>query len=579
MPDRMLDLYAIMARRPDDQVVGWRDRSAVRNREFLPRLLAWRELLSRQPGRNFALFHEDGIEFAAALFGAWHAGKVIWLASDALAASVAALKLSVDGFIGQFPDTCKPLHIAADAVHAIAPPAALDGAIVGLVVHTSGTTGAAQAIPKRLSQLSAEIETLDAQFAALAGTADTIATVSHQHIYGLLFKILWPLVAGRALCAQSQSFPEQLAELLAFRPSLLVTSPAHLKRLPEQLNWAAASAGLRAVFSSGGPLPAEVALASAALLGTAPIEVYGSSETGGVAWRRRESEADDAWHPFPRIEWRVTDDCDDGDDGDLLEVRSPHLFDDAWLRVADRAEALGDGRFLLKGRSDRIVKIEEKRISLDAIEALLLASPSVAAIRLALCDEGSERRQRLAAFVVLTDVGRDFLAQLGKLALNRSLTTLLDGVVEAVARPRRWRYLDQFPVDAQGKTTQALLLSLLDTRPRELEWREIERSGAHLKCEAVVVNDLYYFDGHFAGTPILPGVVQVDWAIAIARRQFDLGGKFRSIAALKFQHVIRPGATITLELTHEPQKQSVQFRYVSAAGQHASGRILFSPEA
>jgi len=569
----MLDLYAILARRPDDQVLGWRDRIAVRNREFLPRMLGWRELLARQPGRNFALFHEDGIEFAAALFGAWYAGKVIWLASDALAAGVAALKLSVDGFIGQFPDACKPLHIASDAAQAMAPPAALDGATVGLVVHTSGTTGAAQAIPKRLSQLAAEVETLDAQFAALVGTADTIATVSHQHIYGLLFKILWPLVAGRALCAQSQSFPEQLAELLALRPSLLVTSPAHLKRLPEQLNWAAAGAGPRAVFSSGGPLPAEVALASAALLGTTPIEVYGSSETGGVAWRRRQSDADDAWHPFAHIEWRL---ADDGDEGDLLEVRSPHLFDDAWLRVADRAEALGDGRFLLKGRSDRIVKIEEKRVSLDAIEALLLASPLVAAIRLVLCDEGSERRQRLAAFVVLTEAGRDCLAQQGKLALNRSLTTLLAGVVEAVARPRRWRYIEQFPVDAQGKTTQALLLSLLDARPRELDWREIERSGVHLKCEALVVDDLYYFDGHFAGTPILPGVVQVDWAIAIARRQFDLGGKFRSIAALKFQHVIRPGATITLELTHEPQKQSVQFRYVSAAGQHASGRILFS---
>ena len=568
----MLDLYAIMARRPGDQVVGWRAQIAVRNREFLSRMLLWRELLSRQPGRNFALFHEDGIEFAAALFGAWYAGKVVWLASDALGASVTALKLSVDGFIGQFPDTCTPLQIASDASHSGAAHeiAALDGATVGLVVHTSGSTGAAQAIPKRLSQLSAEVETLDAQFAALISSADTVATVSQQHIYGLLFKILWPLVAGRAIYAQSQSFPEQIATLLALRPSLLVTSPAHLKRLPEQLDWVAARAGLRAVFSSGGPLPAEVAQASAVLLGSTPIEVYGSSETGGIAWRQRTSDADEAWRPFPRIEWRVAE------EDALLEVRSPHLFDDTWLRVADRAEAVSDASFLLKGRSDRIVKIEEKRVSLDAIEALLLASPLVAALRLVLCDEGSERRQRLAAFVVLTDAGRELLAHNGKLAVNRGLTALLAGVIEPVAFPRRWRYLERFPMDAQGKTTQALLLSLLDARPRELDWREIERSRVHLKCVALVVDDLYYFDGHFAETPILPGVVQVDWAIAIARRHFDPVGKFRSIAALKFQHVIRPGATITLELTHEPQKQSVQFRYVSAAGQHASGRILFS---
>jgi len=569
----MLDLYAIMARRPVDQVVGWREQAPVRNREFLSRMLLWRELLARQPGQDFALFQEDGIEFAATLFGAWYAGKVVWLASDALAASVAALKHSVDGFIGQFPASCKPLHLDPGATPAIAAPAALDGATVGLVVHTSGTTGAAQAISKRLAQLSAEVETLDAQYAGMVGTADTVATVSQQHIYGLLFKILWPLVAGRAMFAQSQSFPEQLAALLALRPSVLVTSPAHLKRLPEQLDWVAARAGLQTVFSSGGPLPAEVAQTSRSLLGTTPIEVYGSSETGGIAWRQRTSAADEAWHPFPRIEWRIAE------EDALLEVRSPHLFDSGWLRVADRAEAGSGSSFLLKGRSDRIVKIEEKRISLDAVEVLLLASPLVAALRLVLCDEGGEQRQRLAAFVVLTDAGRDFLVQHGKLALNRSLATLLAGVVEPVACPRRWRYLERFPVDAQGKTTQALLLALLDSRPRELDWRELERSGVHLKCAALVVDDLYYFDGHFAGTPILPGVVQVDWAIAIARRHFDLAGKFRSIAALKFQHVIRPGATITLELTHEPQKQSVQFRYVSAAGQHASGRILFSPEA
>jgi acyl-coenzyme A synthetase/AMP-(fatty) acid ligase len=37
----------------------------------------------------------------------------------------------------------------------------------------------------------------------------------------------------------------------------------------------------------------------------------------------------------------------------------------------------GDGGFVLAGRADRIVKIEEKRVSLSAIEQRLLASPLV----------------------------------------------------------------------------------------------------------------------------------------------------------------------------------------------------------
>jgi len=516
---------------------------------------------------NFALFLEDGLEFAAALLAAWQTGKTVWLAADVLSVSVAALTTSVDGFLGDFPASCKPL-VAADGGAVLPEFAALDGERVALVVHTSGTTGAAQAIPKRLAQLAAEVETLDAAFGAAIGRADVVATVSQQHIYGLLFKILWPLVAGRPIHALSRNYPEELAALLAQRPAILISSPAHLKRLPEHLGWDAVQVQVRAVFSSGGPLPADVALASGALLGHVPIEVYGSSETGGVAWRQRKSVSDETWTSFPPIAWRIGEE-------DLLEVRSPHLFDDQWLRVSDRAVAIDASGFVLKGRTDRIVKIEEKRVSLDAIEALLAASPLVVAVRVVPCEEEAGRRQVLAAFVVPSVAGKAVLAN-GKPAFNRELSTLLRGAVEAVAMPRRWRYLEQLPTDAQGKTTQALLLALLDERPRELVWRELEREMLRVSCEADVSEDLYYFDGHFPGAPVLPGVVQLDWAMALGRKYFNLPPYFHGINALKFQHMIRPGARVTLELTHDPHKQLLHFRYVSAAGQHASGRAVFS---
>ena len=71
-------------------------------------------------------------------------------------------------------------------------------------------------------------------------------------------------------------------------PAVLVASPAHLKRLPPALPWGLAAARLSGLFSSGGPLP-DAALADCrSLLLQAPIEVYGSTETGGIAWRRRD---------------------------------------------------------------------------------------------------------------------------------------------------------------------------------------------------------------------------------------------------------------------------------------------------
>src|SRR5471032_1143295 len=207
----------------------------------------------------------------------------------------------------------------SDAAGGDATRASLEAALApdfpALVVFTSGSTGAAQAIPKKIAQLASEVATLEILFGAIAGDAAVIATVSHQHIYGLLFKVLWPLSAGRAIHALSVTFPEQLAPALAAGPCVLVASPAHLKRLPTYLDWSSAARTVRAVFSSGGPLPAETAHATGDLLGKIPLEVYGSSETGGIAWRQRGVVGDESWQPFPAVEWRI-----DSDDG-LLAVR------------------------------------------------------------------------------------------------------------------------------------------------------------------------------------------------------------------------------------------------------------------
>ncbi len=570
----MFDLWQRIAARPPAQVCGWRHGEPVSNAQFLARVVAWRALLAANQGRQFALYLADSVEFGAALLGAWQAGKTIWLAADNLPATCAALAGSVDGFLGEFDASCAPLTAAPSVALSdapAAPQAPLSGEFAALVVHTSGSTGAPQAIAKKLSQLLGEVATLEALFGAALGEAAIVATVSHQHIYGLLFKVLWPLAAARPIHTHSQSFPEALAQQLALGPCLLVASPAHLKRLPEQLAWAGAKAQLRAVFSSGGPLPLDVAHGVGELLGRTPIEVYGSSETGGVAWRQRGAQADEAWLALPGVHWRVAD-------GALLEVRSAHLPDDAWLRLADRVQACADGRFLLAGRADRIVKIEEKRISLDAIEALLAASPLVTTARLLVCAALPGERQRLAAFVVLSGQGAALLASAGKPAVNARLRALLREAVEPVALPRRWRYLAALPQDAQGKTTHALLQGALDERPRVAQQRVLERACARVLLELLVPPELIYFDGHFAGAPVLPGVVQLDWAISNGRRYFDLPAHFRAVHALKFQRVVLPGSALTLELVFDAAKGSLHFSYLSEHGPHASGRVVFDDQ-
>lgn len=591
MFDRLSLLPAALSARDPAMLAGWREGVPVPYGEVVARMRAWAALLAGQPGRHYALYIEDSLEFAAALLGAWRAGKTVWLSADTLPASCGALASKVDGFLGEFPAALAPLlpDAAGDDAPLARGDSPLDLAAQALVVHTSGSTGAAQAIPKKLSQIDSEVTVLERMFGARVRGAAVLATVSHQHIYGLLFKVLWPLCAGRPLRADTVAYPEQLAELLAARPCVLVASPAHLKRLPDHLDWRGAGAQLRAMYSSGGPLPEDAAYACEALLGQAPIEVYGSSESGGVAWRQRAAGAEarhsGTWQAFPNVAWRIAE-----PEG-ALEVRSPHLPDDGWMTLADRVGHAAAGRFELLGRADRIVKVEEKRVSLDALERALAASPLVAEARV-LRDEGP--RAQLAAVAVLTEQGREQLAAQGKLALNRALRALLAEVAETVALPRRWRYPPQLPVNAQGKTTLAALLALFDDeapdqeaapapetmeRPRQPLLRELEVAADKVVLELFIPQDLLYFEGHFPGAPILPGVAQLDWAIAYARRYFAPPGVFRDVAALKFQQVIVPGATVRAELAYDAAKGSVQFQYLSAAGRHASGRIIFAPVA
>ncbi|MBI3728146.1 MAG: acyl-CoA synthetase [Burkholderiales bacterium] len=573
MSDFSPDPCLALAARPGHAIIGWNATGVVLHSDFLQRIGAWNTAIRNTPGTQLALYLEDSLEFSAALLAAWLENKTVWLTADTLPATCLALSKSVDAFFGEFPQEYQPVKAAVTAAPVILK--ALDPDFTGLVVHTSGSTGQPQAIPKKLSQLMSEVGSLEQVFGQRLGDAEIVTTVSHQHIYGLLFKVLWPLSAGRAIHALSVNFPEQLAQVLAQCNCALIASPAHLKRLPEYLDWQAGKQRLRAIFSSGGPLAAETAYTVGDMLGHVPFEVYGSSETGGIAWRQRQAGAIESWEALPKVDLRIVEE-------DLLEVRSPHLGQTDWLRMADKAQLTGNGRLLLQGRSDRIVKIEEKRISLDAIEQTLLASDLVSEARVIADHEVPGQRQKLSAFIVTTEQGRQLLGLEGKRAFNLRMRAILSGLVEAIALPRRWRYLEQMPVNAQGKTTLAQLHALLDDvsdpRPRLPQIRLLERAPEKVLFELIVPATLFYFDGHFSVAPVLPGVVQLDWVIKYGRQYFALPPIFKSVHALKFQHVIHPEVPVMLELLYDVVKDSLQFRYFSEAGQHAGGRIIFANE-
>jgi acyl-coenzyme A synthetase/AMP-(fatty) acid ligase/3-hydroxymyristoyl/3-hydroxydecanoyl-(acyl carrier protein) dehydratase len=551
----------------DDFVVARRGNGFVTERELRARIRGWTRALQRCPQAAIALFEPDGVEFSAALVGAWYAGKEVYLAGDVQPATCAALRDHSVAFVGAFPAELSPITTPDDDdATAQFPP--LDGDAVTVVVFTSGSSGDPKPLRKRLTQLLCEVGTLEGQFGEQLAGCEVLSTVSHQHIYGFLFKILWPLVMRRTFVAESVTYAEDLYRRLAQRRTALVAGPAHLKRLPPSIVWDRVRSQVGAVFSSGGPLPRDAVDAVDAALGTTPIEVYGSSETGGIAWRQRRPVDGDEWRAFPGVEIRAHDDG--------LAVRSRNLPDDGWHVVPDQVTVLADGRFLLGGRTDRIVKIEGKRVSLGRIEQSLTDSALVDAARAILLPM---RRDEIAVAAVLSDTGWVAL-RAGSAALRARLDAAVAEGTEVIARPRRWRWVSALPVNGVGKTAEADLRALFAPRDERLPLVHVlQRAPDRVQAELYVAPHLACFDGHFTNLPVLPGVAQVDWAVFFAREYFGVTGAFLNLEAVKFHRLFQPGPLLHVELNWRAATSQLLFRYTSDDGVHSSGRIAFAPAA
>ena len=508
--------------------------------------------------QRVAVHLDDAADLAIALLGAWRAGARVLLPADLQAQTRQRWSAEVDLWLTDLPGDTQP----ADLRQAPLEPAQLDLDQCWLTLCTSGSSGEPKRIEKTLRQLSNEVQALEQLWGAdLGPVACMIGSVAAQHIYGLLFRVLWPLCAGRTFVRRQLAFPEDMQRASREHPAFAwVASPALLKRMGDNLDWPALGS-VRRVFSSGGALPAEAARSLEQRLGQWPTEVFGSSETGGIAWR----QGGDLWQPFAGVEL-----SQDGD-GALL-IASPYLPAGHVEHTADAARISPDGRFELLGRLDRIVKLEEKRISLPMLEQALAAHEWVSEARLGVVQES---RASLGALLVLSEAGLLALRNLGRRAVTQALRQYLSGHCETLALPRRWRWLRQLPLNAQGKLPQAEVEAvLMAPRPKAPEVLEKIETDGEWSLRLAVPPDLAYFSGHFPTAPVLPGVVQVDWALSLGRQLLDLPPRFVGMEVLKFQQLVRPGDEVQLHLRFDRERGKLYFAYRNDTAACSSGRIV-----
>ena len=428
--------------RPDDHPIAFRNRSPLTFSRFASDVAGTTERIVGLGHHRVALACRDTYTFAVGFFGLLHAGVEIILPPNAQPGTIEALHgafdlLIDDAFIAGVEGRTTTLS-------------PLDAERTSLSFFTSGSTGTPKRALKSLAMFEREAETLERLWGASAGNGPVLATVPHSHVYGLTFKVTWPLAAGRPFTSETHEFWETLIVDLT-EGAVVVSSPAHLSRLGALSPVARAQKPSR-VLSAGAPLSFEAANEAQAIFGIRPTEIFGSTETGAVATRQQIAD-DEPWRLLPGISMRIeTDGC--------LSLHSPFVGDD-WIETADMVASAGDGfRFL--GRSDRIVKIEGKRVSLTETEQAITRLPWVAEAA-AILIPGSP--DRLAAALVLNESGHQQLAALGSFRFSRLLRSALSDVYEPANVPRSWRFIESLPSGNLGKRRDADILSLFETNP------------------------------------------------------------------------------------------------------------------
>ena len=327
-----------------------------------------------------------------------------------------------------------------------------------LVFYTSGVTGAPKAVQKNIRQLDAEAAVLEGVWPG--GAQRVFGTVSHQHIYGMLFACFGLCVPAAHRRTNRRNIGSMSQDTYRRDPRWSPALPIS-RDYPMPQCWPMRRRALsfrqaaRCRFRQ--PMRPKRTWAFARLRS---LGVRRRAASPGVEQTGKEA----LWTLLPGVGARSTE------NGGLI-VRSPFTKSGEPIETGDVVSFVGE-KFQLLGRGDRIAKIDGKRVSLPRVKEALSALPIVddaAAIDL------PTRKGALGAIVQLSASGQDLLKAKGAFRLSRELRSALAERLEPAERPKYWRF-GIIPTNQQGKRVQDLLRAAFDRTSPKLLGRGVVKS-------------------------------------------------------------------------------------------------------
>jgi 4-coumarate--CoA ligase (photoactive yellow protein activation family) len=283
-----------------------------------------------------------------------------------------------------------------------------------ITVMTSGSTGT----PRPCTHVMADLVDEARYFASLLGSRRRIVTmVPGHHLYGVIWTALLPDILGVPTSAQRIGARLDLrsGDVLVLVPEQWRAIVRLYRRLPDDL-WG---------VTSGGPLADTVGEGLLAGGISRMLDIYGSSETGGIGLR---DVPEPEYQLLPR--WRLSG---DGCNWCLQDRRGRSVT------LPDLVERTGERSLRPVGRRDGAVQIAGRNVWPQRVAAVLRSVAGVDDVAVRLAANG-----RLKAFVVpAAGVDPDQLAR----TLTRSAAELLSDE----EKPKAFAFGAALPRNEMGK--------------------------------------------------------------------------------------------------------------------------------